>query len=198
MKYFLVIVCLALFVGCGGDSEKQKTDADKNASLQEMRILPEIINKPAFAVVGIKYRGSNQYGEIAGLWDQFLPRMAEIKNAVRDGAAYGVMDNYEKPPDSIAGGDTLMGEFDYLAGIEVTGSEDIPEGMEYWEIPEQTYAVFTFPFSKLIEVYNYALKIWLPKSGYEYTDGPEFEYYPPDFGRVEDSEMKYYIPVRKK
>jgi len=196
MKYFWLIVCLVLFIGCGEEGRNGKTETDTGLTVEEKIPVPEIVDRPSFTVVGIKYRGSNLEGEIGGLWDQFMPRMGEIKNAVLDGVAYGIMDNYT-PPDS-TDSTKIIGEFDYLACIEVTSTDDIPKGMIYWKIPAQTYAVFTFPFSKLIETYNYALKVWLPKSGYVYAGGPEFEYYPPNFGSVEDSEMKYYIPVEKK
>jgi AraC family transcriptional regulator len=200
MKYFLVIIILVLFIGCGGDTSQKKTesqsDTDTVSTLGELQLKPEIVEKPAFAVEGMKYHGNNLQGEIGELWNKFLPRMVEIENPVRDGVAYGIMKNYE-PPDTTAGEDQ-MGAFDYLACIEVTDKGKVPDSMEYWEIPEQKYAVFTFPFSKLIETYNYALRVWLPKSGYIYGDGPEFEYYPPNFGSTEDSEMKYYIPVKEK
>jgi predicted transcriptional regulator YdeE len=200
MKYFLIVFMLVLFIGCSGEKDEKKTEtgADSTMSLQDMTLKPEIVTKPAFAVVGMKYHGNNLQGEISELWDKFLPRMIEIENPVRNGVAYGIMDNYEAP-DSSAGADAdAIGAFDYLAGIEVTEKGAIPEGMDYWEVPEQKYAVFTFPFSKLIQTYNYALRVWLPKSGYVYGDGPEFEYYPPNFGSTEDSEMKYYIPIKEK
>ena len=34
------------------------------------------------------------------------------------------------------------GSFRYVAGYEVSKSDDLPAGMVSWEIPEQTYAVF--------------------------------------------------------
>lgn len=148
---------------------------------------PRIISRPAFTVVGMHYRGKNEYGEIPQMWRQFGPRIGEIKHQVKHGVAYGVMGNY----------DHSMGEFDYVAGVEVDSVADIPEGMVSWEIPEQTYAVFSFPFAALREAYQYAYKTWLPVSDYQYADGPEFEFYPEEFNPDdENSKMALYVPIK--
>jgi predicted transcriptional regulator YdeE len=40
---------------------------------------------------------------------------------------------------------------------------------------------------------------WLPSSGYERGDGPDYEYYPPDFDphNVNESKVLIYFPVSK-
>jgi AraC family transcriptional regulator len=92
---------------------------------------PRIVRRSGFVVVGMKYRGKSEKNEIPQLWEKFMPRVGEIKQrANRYGL--GVMDNY----------DEKTGEFDYLAGVEVEEASDIPQGMESWQVPEQTYAVF--------------------------------------------------------
>ncbi len=70
---------------------------------------PQIVSKPAFAVVGLKYRGKADGDNLKNLWNQFGPRMADIKEAVKPDVCYGVMGNY----------DEATGEFDYVAGCEV-------------------------------------------------------------------------------
>jgi len=147
---------------------------------------PEIKSSPAFTVVGMKYRGKNEKNEIPQLWGEFGPRMNEIKHIV--GPAYGVMDNY----------DEKSGEFDYIAGIGVDSTADIPSGMVSVDIPEQTYAVFTCTLPTLGKTFGYAYKTWLPQSGYQRTGGPEFELYDRNFNpEDENSEICIYIPVKK-
>lgn len=147
---------------------------------------PEIKSKPAFTAVGMKYRGKNENNEVPQLWGEFGPRMNEIKHIV--GPAYGVMDNY----------DEKSGEFDYVAGFEVDSTADIPAGMVSVDVPEQTYAVFTCTLPTLLEAFKYAYKTWLPQSGYNRADGPEFELYDENFNpEDETSKMYIYIPVVK-
>lgn len=147
---------------------------------------PEIKSRPAFTVVGMKYRGKNEKNEVPQLWDKFVPRMKEIKHVV--GPAYGVMDNY----------DEKSGEFDYVAGLEVDSTADILEGMVSMDVPEQAYAVFTCTLPTLFEAFQYVYKKWLPQSGYKRAEGPEFELYDENFNpEDETSKMYIYIPVVK-
>lgn len=148
---------------------------------------PEIKSKPAFTVVGMKYRGKNKDKEIPQLWFKFGPRMNEIKRRI--GPAYGVTDNYNEE----------SGEFDYVAGIEVDSSADIPEGMVSIDVPEQTYAVFTSTLPKLFETYHQFYESWLPQSGYNRADGPELELYDETFNPADENSVLYiYIPVMRK
>ena len=146
---------------------------------------PEMKSKPAFTVVGMKYRGKNENNEISQLWEAFGPRMSEITNVV--GQAYGVIDNHDE-----------TGEFDYIAGIKVGSAAAIPEGMVSFTVPEHLYAVFTCTLPTLFETFQRIYKEWLPQSGFKRDDGPEFELYDENFDpRNEDSKMYIYIPVSK-
>lgn len=148
---------------------------------------PEIKSKPAFTVVGMKYRGKNEKDEIPQLWFKFGRRMNEIKHRI--GPAYGVRDNYDEE----------SGEFDYVAGIGVDSSADIPESMVRIDVPEQTYVVFTCTLPTLVETFQHVYKIWLPQSDYKRVDGPEFELYDETFNPADETSMLYiYIPVVKK
>ena len=146
----------------------------------------EIAERGDFVVVGMKYRGRNENKEIPALWGQFMPHVGEISAPVDTRIYYGVMGNY----------DMATGEFDYVAGTEVRPRAATPEGMVRWELSAQTYAVFTFPFGKLMEAIDYANRTWLPQSGRVHVDAPEFEYYPETFEPDDlNSEMQLWIPV---
>lgn len=101
------------------------------------------------------------------------------------GVSYGLMANY----------DEASGEFDYVAAMPVSTVEDVPEGMESWDVPAQKYAVFSFEF---VDVQKAAQESYasLPELGYKQAAGPEFEYYPADFDpNKPDSLMYLYIPI---
>ena len=148
---------------------------------------PKIVSRPAFTVVGIKYRGKNEKNEIPQLWERFMSRAGEIKQRANP-FGYGVEDNYDKK----------TGEFDYLAGVEVEGASDVPEGMENWEVPEQTYAAFPCNLKEIKQAFRQIYHEWLPQSGYRRAHGPDFEFYDdsfkPDQGKLE---LFIYVPVKR-
>jgi predicted transcriptional regulator YdeE len=143
---------------------------------------PEIVTKAAFDVVGMPYQGKNENNDISRVWDLFIPRIDEIEDKAGD--AYGVCGRVE--PD---------GSFHYLAGIEVSQVDDQPEDMTHWTVPEQTYAVFPCTLQTIHETFRHAYQNWLPHSGYKQTDGPDLEFYPPEFDAQAGTGMFVYIPV---
>ncbi len=151
---------------------------------------PQIITRPAFVVIGVKYQGRNENNEIPQLWDAFLPdRAAEITGKVNPNVAYGVEDHY----------DAETGEFDYVAGFEVSADTPTPDGMVRWQIPAQTYAVFKGSLPRIKEMYAHAYRQWLPQSNYRRHSGPEFEFYDEDFTPCKDKlDMYLYIPIIRK
>lgn len=149
---------------------------------------PRIVEKEAFTIVGMHYRGKNEHKEAHYLWDKFLPREGEIQGRIPK-ILYGVSYNI----------DEKTGEFDYIAGVEVKQVKEIPKGMVNWKVPTQTYAVFpcTLPtFSKIFHHFN---KIWLPKSGYQAAKGPELEFYDENFDpeNADNSDLSLYLPITK-
>ena len=150
---------------------------------------PEFISRPAFTVIGIKYRGRNDNNEIPALWEAFFPDKATlIEHKVDPRVSYGVEDNM----------DMTTGEFDYMAGYEVPAGWPTPAGLERWEIPAQTYAVFNTTLPVIRQIFDYVYSEWLPQSGYRRVPGPEFELYDQDFdpGRGKLT-MYLYVPVEK-
>lgn len=148
---------------------------------------PKIETRPAFTVVGIKYRGNNENNEIPQLWGTFGPRMDEVPLKAESHVAYGVMGNL----------DESTGEFDYVAGFEVESVANIPEGMVSWALPEQTYAIFRCTLPIIREAFEYIFQTWLPASGYQHADGPEFELYDEEFNPEDpDSKLCIYIPIK--
>ena len=146
-----------------------------------------IVNRPAFTVVGVKYRGKNENDEIPQLWEAFFPHQAaRIEHKVDPSVSYGVEGRM----------DPATGEFDYLAGYEVGDANRIPAGMERWDVPAQTYAVFNGTLPRIRELYDGAYHQWLPRSGYRRADGPEFELYDRDFDPTQGKlDMYLYVPV---
>jgi predicted transcriptional regulator YdeE len=144
---------------------------------------PEIVTKPAFTVVGLKYFGKNENDEIPQVWNKLNPRHGEIE--LKTGLAYGVCGDMDD-----------NGRFHYLAGFGVATVEDLPEGMEKWDVPEQQYAVFPCSLRTIHETYRYIFETWLPQSGYTRADGPDFEFYGERFYMDTGEGMAIYMPVK--
>ncbi len=82
------------------------------------------------AGLGERYSSENGAG-IPGQWQRFHQCVAEIPDRIGK-VAYGVCCN----------GDDA-GNFDYIAGVEVSDFSDLPREFYRVRIPEQRYAVFT-------------------------------------------------------
>jgi predicted transcriptional regulator YdeE len=148
---------------------------------------PKIVDRPGFTVVGLKYHGKNEHNEIPQLWQALMPRVGEIKNMFDDHVAYGISANMDKS----------SGEFDYIAGFEVSSIKHVPEDMVSFEVPRTKYAVFSTTLPKIGETFDKAHHTWLPESGYQPTGGPEFEAYDERFDPQDpESLFDLYIPVK--
>lgn len=153
---------------------------------------PKIIELNAMTVVGLAYLGKNENMEIPALWDAFNPRCMEVQHKTQPNTALGVCCDMQ--PD---------GSFSYIAGFQVDAATDIPDGMTAKQIPAAKYAVFTHrgPLfgveNDLMCTYAYIYREWLPKSGYQRAETPDFELYDERFTFGGDgSEMDIFIPIK--
>jgi len=157
---------------------------------------PKIVTKDEFKIVGMKIFGDNPNTEIVELWNRFIPRIGEIKHRlnkdISKDISYGICYPSEDMNES--------GEFEYIASIEVSCLDEIPQGMVGRTIPRQKYAVFTHKgaAARIKETYKYIYGTWQPKSDCELVRAPDFEYYDERFDadNQEDSELDIYIPIK--
>jgi predicted transcriptional regulator YdeE len=156
----------------------------RNEQRKERLIMePKIVTKSDFIVVGLMYHGNNENNEIPQVWDKLNPRYTEIQHKV--GPAYGVCGDMEE-----------NGRFHYLAGFEVTEVTGLPDGMEKWDVSAQQYAVFPCSLKTIHETYRTIFETWLPQSGYARADGPDFEFYGPEFNMRSGEGVAIYLPVK--
>lgn len=149
---------------------------------------PKFVMRDEFKVIGMEYIGKGENGELPQLWTNFIPRMAEIKNITSPNIAYGVCGSLNED-----------GSFSYVAGMEVSELNNIPEGMVGLTIPAAKYAVFTQKGSleSLHSIYDYIYKTWLPNSGIELAESPMFELYDERFDNFsEKSEIDIYVAIK--
>ncbi len=139
-------------------------------------------------VAGVGDRFSHENGAgIPSLWQRFRLEVAHVPNRVGQ-VAYGVCCN----------GDDA-GNFDYIAGVEVADFSDLPREFMRVRIPEQKYAVFTHHehISTIRRTVNTIWNHWLPASGFQVADAPNFERYDENFDpRTGNGGLEIWVPVK--
>lgn len=155
---------------------------------------PKIVSLGEFKLVGMQYVGNNQNGEIPQMWGAFMHRSNEIKNIANSSVAYGYAEcRCEGECKCGQGGDFL-----YIAALEVSNFDEIPEGMVTRTVPPSKYAVFTHKGSieTLGITFNNIFSKWLPAAGLAPNQKFGFEYFDKRFNySSEDSELDIYVPV---
>ncbi len=156
---------------------------------KESDMEPNFVHLPALQVVGLRYYGKNENQEISALWGEFNRVSSQVQN-MDPAAAYGMCFTVPGAPN---------GEFEYVAGFNVTKVENVPAQMVVRSVPASKYAVFAHvgPLDKLRETYHYIYQTWLPQSGCELGGNWDFEYYNEEFKDfAPDSKFYIYVPVK--
>ncbi|RUU25112.1 AraC family transcriptional regulator [Mesorhizobium sp. M6A.T.Ce.TU.016.01.1.1] len=149
---------------------------------------PRFETSRPFLIAGLGERYSCETSAgIPMLWQRFGPFIGNIPGEIGD-VAYGVCVN----------GDDA-GNFDYIAGVEVSDFSDLPREFSRARVPAQKYAVFAHRdhISTIRRTVNTIWNKWLPASGHEIADAPEFERYGPEFDpRSGNGGLEIWIPVK--
>ena len=140
------------------------------------------------AGLGERYNWESGGPAIPGLWQRFHQSVAHIPGRIGK-VAYGVCCNADD-----------AGNFDYIAGVEVSDFSDLPSEFSRVRIPEQRYAVFTHRdhISSIRRTINTIWNQWLPASGLKAADAPNFERYDENFDPLTgNGGLEIWIPVRE-
>ncbi|WP_374384674.1 GyrI-like domain-containing protein [Dongia sp.] len=165
------------FFGLTPEEVRQRGSLQDLSCLEPMRmddIRTIALNEPRFAemparlFVGIndKFNSGNVAG-IPALWQRFNAYWGAIPHMV-PGAGYGICHTHD---DS--------GNFDYVAGVEVTEFTDVPAELFRLRVPAQRYAIFAHEghVSDIRSVCHTIWNKWLPASGFKAADTPVQERY---------------------
>jgi AraC family transcriptional regulator len=150
---------------------------------------PRFETSKPLLVAGIGERYNHESGAgIPGQWQRFQQAVANIPGRVGQ-VAYGVCCN----------GDDA-GNFDYIAGVEVSDFSDLPREFSRVRVPEAKYAVFTHRdhISTIRRTINTIWNHWLPASGLKAADAPSFERYDGNFDPLTgNGGLEIWVPVRE-
>lgn len=118
------------------------------------------------AGLGARYNKSDIAG-IPAQWQRFVAHVGNLQGEV-PGLTYGVCCN---PDDDC--------NFDYIAGVEVTDFAGLPAELTRLRIPAQRYAVFHHQdhVSSIHRTWTAIWDEWMPRSGCQPADAPDFEHY---------------------
>ncbi|WP_379153025.1 effector binding domain-containing protein [Paenibacillus sp. sgz5001063] len=134
---------------------------------------PTLIQLERTPIIGCRYKtslnGDGHYADIPAFYDDFgrHGRFMPITEKVSPGMSYGISCDYQD-----------NGDFSFIVGEAVSETAPLPdENYHRFILPAGKYAMFKAygPASLTPTTRNYIYGTWLPNSGYERREGPDFE-----------------------
>lgn len=114
-----------------------------------------------------------------------------------DGTLQKLFALMDAEPQGVLGVSACTGLDNWRYFIAVASTKPLPEGMEEYVIPPQTWAIFAGQgeSASIQTLEQRIVTEWLPTSGYEYAEGPDIEVYL----NADPQNAKYevWIPVRQ-
>lgn len=123
---------------------------------------------------------------IPSQWERLQPYLGQVPKQVGH-TAYGACYNTDEE-----------GNFDYLAGIEVSDFSDVPTEFATLRVAAHRYAVFqqSEHISTIRRTFSAIWSKWLPESGHKPADAPVLERYGPEFNPVNGTGgFEIWIPI---
>lgn len=149
---------------------------------------PRFESAPGMLLAGVRrhHRLSEVAHSMTQQWQDFMKlRLPHVRGTRAYGAYCGMTDD----------------GFEYLAGVEVDGFDDLPAEVGRVRIPPQQYAVFTHAgnVSQIGSTWERIWREWLPASGYEDAETPPFELYDERFDPATgEGGLEIWFPVRRR
>jgi AraC family transcriptional regulator len=164
-------------------------EAINMAQLQDIRLdAPRFEHGRTLLIAGLAGRYSYETGARIPLqWQRFTPHIGNVPGQVGP-VGYGVCTNMD---DS--------GNFEYLSGVEVASFDGVPEDLARIRLPARRYVVFTHRghIADIRATFKAIFGTWLPQSGHEIADAPDFERYDGAFDpRTGRGNVEIWVPLR--
>jgi AraC family transcriptional regulator len=150
---------------------------------------PRFATGKPMLIAGVSDRYNHENGAgIPGQWQRFNQSIHGVPDRIGD-VAYGVCCN---------GDDS--GNFDYIAGVEVSDFSELPREFARVRVAEQKYVVFIHDehISTIRRTVSAIWNHWLPSSGLKVADAPTFERYDVNFDpRTGNGGLEIWVPVKE-
>jgi AraC family transcriptional regulator len=146
-------------------------------------------------LVGLRMSMSMADFKVGELWKRFGPVQKDIKNRKNT----DVISLAVYPPEYFSNFKPDRA-FEKWSAVEVSSFDEVPEGLEKFELPSGLYAVFDYRGSGTDQsVFQYILGEWLPASEYRLDDRPHFEVLGERYRNNDpESEEEIWIPIKEK
>ena len=172
----------------GSVSQSQRLELLKmDETFVENLTPPRFVDGGPLLIAGFGDRYTSETSlAIPSLWQRFGPHFGSVPGQ-KNCFGYGVCCNFDD--DS----------FEYIAGVEVESFADLTPEFTRLRIPPQRYAVFatTDHISMIRRIIHTVWCKWLPASGHEAADGPNFEFYPESFDAATGyGGYEIWIPIK--
>lgn len=156
-----------------------------------------IEKKGAFRIVGVREQihinVPEAFQEIPSLWGKHAGRIPELCKLMSG-----------KEPVGVLGVTACMSgeKSDYYIGV--TSEAGPPQGMESYEVPASTWAIFDCvgAIAKdpgvMQKLQKRIFSEWLPMSSYQYADAPDIEVYLEGDQASDDYHCEVWLPIKEK
>jgi AraC family transcriptional regulator len=156
---------------------------------------PKIIDSPERKFIGMKLKMTYAENKTGQLWGTFMPRRHEVKNRIHKGyfslqGTDSAFTMYDK---------TFDRPFVKWALVEVSSFDFVPEGMEKFTLQSGKYAIFLHKGNSIPAFIAKVQKIlgeWLPSSGYQLDNRPDFEVLEENTRNNPDAEEEIWVPLK--
>jgi AraC family transcriptional regulator len=149
---------------------------------------PRFENLKTLLVAGLSERYTSETcANIPAQWQRFAPHLGHIPGQVGR-TAYGVICNSDD-----------AGNTEYICGVEVSDFARLPAEFSRLRIPEHRYAVFAHRdhIAAIRRTWFTIWNKWLPESGHQVAEAPEFELYGEEFDpRTGTGGLEIWIPIQ--
>jgi len=149
---------------------------------------PRFENFKTLLIAGLSERYTSETcANIPAQWQRFAPHLGHIPGQVGH-TAYGVICNSDD-----------AGNTEYICGVEVSDFSRLPAEFSRLRIPEQRYAVFAHRdhIAAIRCTWFTIWNKWLPESGHDVAEAPEFERYGEQFDpRTGTGGLEIWIPIQ--
>lgn len=159
------------------------------------KIQPKFKTIKNTTLLGMSKQMSLLKDETASLFREFMPRKKEIKN-LKNSDVFDLQ-VYHKNHFNNFNPATVFTKY---VLVECNSINDIPNGMETFELIAGDYAVFEYKgLSSDTSIYEYIYANWIPNSKYELDDRPHFGVLT-EKTKLNDpnSEEDIWIPIKSK
>ncbi|MFP2996356.1 GyrI-like domain-containing protein [Spongiivirga sp. MCCC 1A20706] len=159
---------------------------------------PKITTIPKKLLAAVSVRTSIEEFGMPRAWQQLMPKRNEITNTVSNNR-YSIQ-VYDQAYDYKTF--TPYTQFTYIAGIEVSDQNMLPEGIEPKQLVGGLYAVFNHKgtMTQFRKTLQYIHQEWLPQSIYQLDHRNHFEVLGDTYLGHDNpnSEEEVWVPIKKK